>query len=88
MHETVLTGNSFTRHDLALHVWTADPAVTRCHSISVRGNDFNDNRIGLQFERVRDSVVTGNRIFANVEAGIKLITSTGVSTDGNRLSAG
>jgi len=87
-HETRLTGNTFTHNDIALHAWTErDARYTgpRCQRFSVTGNTLDDNRVGVQFERVRDSVITANSLKGNVEAGMKLIGCADVTTDGNTL---
>ncbi len=58
----------------------------RCAGFTVRDNALRDNRIGVQFERVRESIVIGNRFEANVEAGIKLVGCKDVSADGNTMA--
>ncbi len=87
-HETVINKNAFSRHDVAVHGWTArkdGPSIAKCHHFSVVDNDLIDNRIGVSFERVRESTITQNRVFENVEAGIKLVGVRDVATDGNAL---
>jgi parallel beta-helix repeat protein len=56
-----------------------------CHHFRVTGNTMSDNRVGVQFERVRESAIQGNRIAGNLEAGIKLIGAMDVSTAGNDM---
>ena len=87
-HETTISKNQFSRHDVAVHGWTArkdGPSLAKCHHFSVIDNDLIDNRIGVTFERVRESTITQNRVFDNVEAGIKLVGVRDVATDGNSL---
>ena len=90
-HETQIVGNTFARQDCAVRVWSEraveDVAVQRCHHINLRDNTLNDNRIAVQFDRVRESTITGNKIIGNVEAGIKLTGCKDVTTDGNRLGS-
>jgi parallel beta-helix repeat protein len=96
-YETILTGNTFTRHDQAVHVWTerASPpppipgnVARRCHHITLTGNTIADNRIGIQLERVRESVVQHNRILDNPEAGVKLIGCKDVAVEANEMARG
>lgn len=88
-HETLIQNNRFSRHDIAVHGWSAmrdgQPAGARCHHFSVINNELVDNRVAVQFERVRDSTIANNRILENVEAGIKLIGSPEVSVGGNQM---
>jgi parallel beta-helix repeat protein len=97
-YETNVLDNAFTHNDVAVRAWTertstrsksaatehAVPAQ-RCHHFIVKGNTLHDNRVGVQFERVRDSSVHQNRITSNLEAGIKLVGCADVSTGGNDL---
>lgn len=87
-YETKISGNKFSRHEVAVHGWTArkdGPSLAKCHHFSVMDNDMIDNRIGVNFERVRESTITQNRVFDNVEAGIKLVGVRDVNTAGNEL---
>ena len=89
-HETQIVGNAFSRHDYAVRAWSErgpdDVATQRCHHFNLRDNSMHDNRVAVQFERVRESTITGNKIFGNVETGIKLIGCNDVTTDGNRMN--
>ena len=90
-HETAIKGNTFTRHDIAVHGWSAlreGSSVPRCHHFNVMDNELADNRVAVQFERVRESSIANNRIFDNAEAGIKLIGSPDVSVAGNQMERG
>jgi len=58
----------------------------RCARFTVRDNTLRDNRVGVQFERVRESIITNNRIEKNLEAGIKLVGCKDVNADGNHLA--
>ncbi len=88
--DTEVSGNTFTRNDAAIRIWTArdeadaTPPAPRCHHFTVARNALSDNRIAALLERVRESTLYDNRITGNVEAGIKLVGCAGVNTDGNR----
>ncbi len=86
-YETSIKNNTFTKHDAAVHVWTgkADGVAVgaKCHHFGVMDNELTDNRVGIQFERVRQSSVYGNRVFENVEAGIKLVGCVEMNVAGN-----
>lgn len=87
-YETEIADNRFVGNRLAVHVWTErgeEYAGPRCHSLRVLRNTFHDNRIGILFERVRDSAIHGNTLYRNIEAGIKLVGCIGVSAEGNFL---
>lgn len=87
-YETSIVGNTFTHNDFAIHGWTERDeryAGPRCHHFIVKGNALQDNRVGVQFERVRESTIYENRILANLEAGIKLIGCADVNTSGNEM---
>lgn len=86
-HETRIAGNQFSKHDTAIYCFSerGEQAEQRCHSFDVNGNTLTDNRIGVHFERVRDSHIVNNRIFDNVVAGIKLIGCGDVTVDANAL---
>lgn len=58
----------------------------RCAGFTVRDNILRDNRVGVQFERVRDSIITNNHFEKNLEAGIKLVGCKDVNADGNALA--
>lgn len=86
--ETVVVNNQFLHNDCGVHVWTergANYAGARCRALRVSGNTFHDNRIGVLFERVRQSAITANTFTDNLIAAIKLVGCAEVSTDGNRL---
>jgi parallel beta-helix repeat protein len=95
-YETKIDGNTFTHNDFAVHGWTERPSTPaqdelpriRCYHFHVGNNDFSDNRVGVQFERVRDSLIQDNRILKNVEAGIKLVGCVDVSAAGNEMGPG
>ncbi|MCL5998178.1 MAG: right-handed parallel beta-helix repeat-containing protein [Chloroflexi bacterium] len=88
-YETNITGNHFSRHDQAIHVWTerADggPSARRCHHFTLLDNTITDNRVGVQLERVRDSVVQNNRVYDNPEAGVKMVGCKDVKVEANQL---
>lgn len=87
-YETHIVGNTFVHNDFAIRAWTerdARYAGPRCHHFNVHGNKLRDNRVGVQFERVRDSLIQDNEIRANLEAGIKLIGCRDVSVSGNQM---
>ncbi len=65
-------------------VQDATPRI-RCHHFTVKDNTFKNNRVGVQFERVRDSAISGNTFAANLEAGIKLVGTADVATGGNEM---
>ncbi|MFN3706014.1 MAG: nitrous oxide reductase family maturation protein NosD [Thermoflexales bacterium] len=86
--DTEVSDNRFEHNDVAVHVWTqrgADYAGPRCRGMRILRNIIRDNRIGVQLERARDSLVQQNRIHANLVAGIRLVGCAQVSTDGNEL---
>jgi parallel beta-helix repeat protein len=86
-YETTIANNTFVRHDTAVQVWTgkADGASVgaRCHHFVIANNELTDNRVGIQLDRVHHSSVYGNRVFENVEAGIKLIGCAEMNVAGN-----
>jgi parallel beta-helix repeat protein len=84
-HATFLTGNTIQRSDTGVHCWTQreEEPVLRCHDFVLENNTIEDNRIAVQFERVRDSPIVQNRITGNVEAGIKLIGCANVFVERN-----
>ena len=87
-HETTVRDNTFTRNEVALRAWTERDETyvsPRCHHFIVTGNTLRDNRVGVQFERVRESSITANTLAANVEAGIKLIGCVDMATGGNEM---
>lgn len=87
-YETAIKGNTFTRHDIAVHGWSAlreGGSGLRCHHFTVVENELADNRVAIQFERVRESSIANNRIFDNAEAGIKLIGSPDVAVAANQM---
>jgi parallel beta-helix repeat protein len=87
-HETEISGNTFVHNDFAVRGWTERDegySVPRCHHFRVTGNTLSDNRVGVQFERVRDSAIYQNKITGNLEAGIKLIGCMDVSATGNEM---
>lgn len=86
--ETVLAGNTFARNELAVHAWTErGPGYggPRCHHFTLKDNALRDNRVGVLFERVRESSIHENRFERNFEAGIKLVGCADVSTGGNAM---
>jgi parallel beta-helix repeat protein len=87
-HATRVNGNHFAKHDIAVHGFSerGEQAEQRCHSFEVSDNTLTDNRVAVQFERVRDSQIFNNRIYDNVVAGIKLVGCNDVSADGNEMS--
>ncbi|MCX7938887.1 MAG: NosD domain-containing protein [Anaerolineae bacterium] len=87
-HETAILNNQFMHNDSGVHVWTergANYTGPRCRALRVSGNMFRDNRIGVLFERVRQSAINGNLFEGNLVAAIKLVGCAEVSTEGNRV---
>ncbi len=88
-YDTAITDNTFTRHDAAVHIWSeknrSGTPARRCHHFTVTNNAINDNRVGIELERVRASVVQGNRIYNNPEAGIKMVGCQDVSVGANEM---
>ena len=82
-YESAIKANTFKRHDHAVHVWTGKGNGNKCHHFGVTDNELVDNRVAVLCERVRESSIYGNRIFENVEAGIKLIGCTDMNVAGN-----
>jgi parallel beta-helix repeat protein len=86
-YETSITGNTFSRHEQAIHVWTERPAdapmARHCHHFTLAENTIFDNRIGVQLERVRESVVQNNRIYDNPEAGVRMVGCKDVKAEAN-----
>ncbi|MCS7057054.1 MAG: right-handed parallel beta-helix repeat-containing protein [Thermoflexales bacterium] len=87
-YETHIVGNTFVHNDLAIHAWTERDAHyggPRCRQFNIHGNRLHDNRVGVLFERVRDSLIRENVIRANLEAGIKLVGCRDVNVEGNEM---
>lgn len=88
-YETTLADNTFSRHDAAIHVWSEKlaeaPASRRCHHIALSKNDITDNRVGIDMARVRESTIQGNRIYDNLEAGVKMAGCKDVSVGSNEM---
>ena len=85
-HESMITRNTFSRHDNAIHCWSArGEATQRCHHFSVLDNEIVDNRVGVLFERVRQSQIMRNTIRDNVEAGVKMVGCADVTVDENAM---
>ncbi len=88
-YDTAITGNTFSRHDQAVHIWSEklrDGSVARrCHHLTLSGNTISDNRVGVLLERVRDSVVQNNRILENPEAGVKMVGCKDISVEANEM---
>ena len=87
-HQTSIIGNSFVHNDFGIRGWTERDeryAGPRCHHFIVHGNTLRDNRVGVQFERVRDSLIQENKIIANLEAGIKLIGCADINSNANDM---
>jgi len=87
-YETKVISNTLIHNDFGVRAWTergAGYAGPRCHHFVVHGNTVRDNRVGVQFERVRDSLIRENTIVANVEAGIKLVGCANINTEGNDM---
>lgn len=88
-YDTQITGNTFTRHDQAIHVWTErkgdSPVERSVHGYTITDNTIADNRIGVQLERVRDSIIQNNRIYGNPEAGVKMIGCKSVQVEANQM---
>jgi parallel beta-helix repeat protein len=78
------TKNDASLHSASSFAQEAFPRI-RCHHITIKDNTFTDNRVGVLFERVRDSAISGNTFAANLEAGIKLIGTADVATGGNEM---
>jgi parallel beta-helix repeat protein len=87
-HDTEISGNNFVHNDFAVRGWTERDefyVAPRCHHFRVTDNTISGNRVGVQFERVRDSAIYQNNITGNLEAGIKLIGCVDVSATGNEM---
>jgi len=87
-YQTTIIGNTFAHNDFGIQSWTErDERYTgpRCHHFIVHGNTLRDNRVGVQFERVRDSLIQENKIVANLEAGIKLVGCANISSSANDM---
>jgi parallel beta-helix repeat protein len=86
-YDSVISGNTFSRHDLAVHLWSERPkagaGARRCHHFTLIDNTIFDNRVGLQLERVRDSVIHHNQIYDNPEAGVRLVGCKDVGIEAN-----
>jgi parallel beta-helix repeat protein len=54
-----------------------------CHDYIVRGNTFNDNRVGAHFARVQACTVEGNTFTNNVEAALRLKGKPSVTVGAN-----
>lgn len=88
-HETEISHNTLVHNDFAVRAWTerdAHYAGPRCHHFRLTGNLIRDNRVGVQFERVRSSMISKNTIVGNLEAGIKLVGCADVNADGNAMA--
>ena len=57
-----------------------------CHDFTLKGNTFNDNRVGAHFNRVKSSTLTGNTFTANVQAAIRLVGEPEVALTDNEFS--
>jgi len=87
-YETKVISNTLIHNDFGVRAWTerdASYAGPRCHHFVIHGNTVRDNRVGVQFERVRDSLIQENTIIANLEAGIKLVGCANINTEGNDM---
>jgi parallel beta-helix repeat protein len=56
----VITDNEFRSNRVAIYCLTAKAGDSRCYKLTVTGNKITDSRVGMVFERVKDSKIEGN----------------------------
>jgi parallel beta-helix repeat protein len=79
-----LEDNTFENNTVGFAGYTGDDSkVLEAHHFSLRGNTFNDNRVGVHLNRVQDTVIEGNIFTKNLEAAIRLKGRPGATLDGN-----
>lgn len=81
-----LTDNLIESNTTGFHAYTGDDAPEQdCHDFHLRGNTFNDNRVGARFGRVRDCSLENNTFTNHVVAAVKLDGQPGVKLGDNRF---
>jgi parallel beta-helix repeat protein len=85
-YNVALTENHIEGSSIGVHVYTGDDSPTQdCHHISVRGNRFDDNRVGVRFGRVRDCSVEDNTFTRHLVAAVEQMASSGVTVGANQF---
>ena len=85
-HDIVLEDNLIESNGIGFNAYTGPEMTTHTqHSLTVRGNIFKDNRVGVQMDRVEQSVVEGNTLAENVVAAVRLVGDLNLDLTDNVL---
>ncbi|MDZ4764820.1 MAG: right-handed parallel beta-helix repeat-containing protein [Chloroflexota bacterium] len=83
----IVENNLFESNLVGFAGYTGDKTENaECHDYSLRGNTFNDNRVGAHFARVQNCTVEGNTFTGNVEAALRLKRKPGVTMGKNTFA--
>jgi len=82
-----IEGNVFKSNRVGFNGYTPDHLADQvCHGFHLRDNTFDDNRIGVSFERVENCTVAENRFISNVQAGLRLVNQPDVTVENNTFT--
>ncbi|MBI5670089.1 MAG: right-handed parallel beta-helix repeat-containing protein [Chloroflexi bacterium] len=81
-----LENNLIESNTIGFNAYTGDDSPDlACHDFHLRGNTFNDNRVGARFGRVQDCSLENNTFTNNVVAAVKLDGQPGVKLVDNHF---